>query len=160
MNNLIGERFGRLLVVEYLGTNQLGRHYRAACKCGGVWEGAGIKLTRRYGATKSCGCLHALNKLNDLTGQTFGRLTVVEFASHCHESGHVKWLCKCECGTFKKCFASDMVSGATMSCGCWHREQVRKRHENERQAKQLVSQLERDRLTGDLIKSRLQQLWR
>ena len=47
-----------------------------------------------------------------------------------------------------------------MSCGCWHREQVRKRHENERQAKQLVSQLERDRLTGDLIKSRLQQLWR
>lgn len=50
---------------------------------------------------------------NDLTGQKFGRLTVVEYLPDKH-----KWLCKCECGNYKEVFTSKLTSLHTKSCGC------------------------------------------
>ena len=35
----------------------------------------------------------------DLTGQKFGKLTVIRKAENPSEA-HIKWLCKCECGNF------------------------------------------------------------
>jgi hypothetical protein len=50
---------------------------------------------------------------NNLTGQKFGRLTVVEYLPDKH-----KWLCKCDCGNYKEIFTSKLTSLHTKSCGC------------------------------------------
>lgn len=63
----------------------------------------------------------------DLTGQTFGRLTVVERAdNHVYPSGRqaVMWRCKCSCEDNKYVIvpAKRLRSGKTRSCGCLHNE--------------------------------------
>ena len=56
----------------------------------------------------------------DLTGQKFGRLTVVSYAGVDKQQAY--WGCICECGTAKKVRANSLRSGHTQSCGCWDRE--------------------------------------
>lgn len=53
--NLEGQRFGRLLVLELLPEPTRRKHYRCICDCGAekIVEGANLKR----GATKSCGCI-------------------------------------------------------------------------------------------------------
>lgn len=52
----------------------------------------------------------------DLTGQRFGKLTVIEESE---KWGHyTTWLCKCDCGNEKKIRTNSLRSGATKSCGC------------------------------------------
>ena len=61
----------------------------------------------------------------DLTGQKFGRLTVLRQApDKIKPSGaHSKmWECKCDCGNIKIISRSSLVSGDTVSCGCYHKE--------------------------------------
>ena len=57
------------------------------------------------------------NKIRDLTGQTFGKLTVVSFAGS-SSNRSAMWLCKCECGTEKAVRGDNLTSGSTKSCGC------------------------------------------
>ena len=56
--NLIGQKFGRLLVVEYAGASRNGRTlWKCKCECG---QAATIRVDRLpNGNTKSCGCLSA-----------------------------------------------------------------------------------------------------
>ena len=53
----------------------------------------------------------------DLTGQKFGRLTVIRKAENPSEA-HIKWLCECECGNFITTRGSNLRRGITRSCGC------------------------------------------
>lgn len=59
-------------------------------------------------------------KLIDLTGQKFGRLTVVE--RHGVKDGHAAWLCKCDCGNTTVVNGRNLRNGRTTSCGCYHKE--------------------------------------
>lgn len=61
--------------------------------------------------------------VQDLTGQRFGRLTVVRLSER--RSGRKTfWICKCDCGN-EKIVRSDIIkSGNTRSCGCLHKEQA------------------------------------
>lgn len=57
----------------------------------------------------------------DLTGQQFGRLTVL------HEDGQttkneIRWACRCECGGSKTVRAGHLKHGTVTSCGCYRRE--------------------------------------
>ena len=54
--------------------------------------------------------------LKDLTGQAFGRLTVVSFAGSV--KGRTTWHCSCACGGTRTAVGSDLKNGRTMSCGC------------------------------------------
>lgn len=65
-------------------------------------------------------------KLVDLTGQRFGRLTVIERAES-GKSGETKWLCKCDCGRITTVRSYYLISGCTVSCGCYGKE---RRQEN------------------------------
>jgi hypothetical protein len=56
--------------------------------------------------------------LIDLTGQRFGRLTVVKKA----KNGYVKWLCKCDCGNETTVSGQELRKGKTNSCGCLRKE--------------------------------------
>jgi len=55
----------------------------------------------------------------DLTGQVFGRWSVVSYES----AG--RWLCKCECGNERIIPCNQLRAGETKSCGCWKREKAR-----------------------------------
>ena len=59
-------------------------------------------------------------KLIDLTGQKFGRWTVLERAFN--GKREVYWLCQCDCGTIKQVKAASLRSGRSTSCGCYHAE--------------------------------------
>lgn len=60
---------------------------------------------------------------NDLTGKTFGRLTVTRRdVSHV---GHVKYICKCSCGETISTSAQSLTRGDSKSCGCLQKELAR-----------------------------------
>lgn len=58
-----------------------------------------------------------MGKLIDLTGQKFGKLTVLQRAPYC-KSGHIYWTCWCECGNIKDICGNNLRNGVTTSCGC------------------------------------------
>jgi hypothetical protein len=53
----------------------------------------------------------------DLTGQVFGRLTVIE-CSYINARRNLVWRCRCECGGETEVPGSTLTSGNTRSCGC------------------------------------------
>lgn len=66
----------------------------------------------------------------DLRGQSFGRLTVIEFAGvRRGPSGNTKrfWQCRCQCGTELPIRGDQLVRGVAQSCGCLYRETRPKR---------------------------------
>lgn len=60
----------------------------------------------------------------DLTGQKFGKLTVLGYAGM---KSHSQWYCRCECGNFVKTGTCNLKSGNTNSCTCLQKEVVRQR---------------------------------
>ena len=61
-------------------------------------------------------------KFLDLTGQRFGKLTVIKFSKDV-QSGNRKrkyWLCQCDCGNTKEVRTDCLTSGNVKSCGCLH----------------------------------------
>lgn len=59
--------------------------------------------------------------LIDLTGETFGRLTVIERAAN-DKRNHARWRCQCVCGNETVVAGYSLRSGATVSCGCYGNE--------------------------------------
>lgn len=61
----------------------------------------------------------------DLTGQAFGRWTVVAYHGREQSQGGGNiWNCQCQCGTTRAVKATSLVSGRSQSCGCRHKEIV------------------------------------
>jgi rubredoxin len=58
----------------------------------------------------------------DLTGQTFGRLTVIEWAGKHPRNGKALWRCRCTCGKEIVTLGTYLRSGDTRSCNCLHME--------------------------------------
>ena len=58
--------------------------------------------------------------VKDLTGEKFGRLTVIEFVE-IKNRGAV-WKCVCECGKYKNVRAGDLKAEKIKSCGCLRKE--------------------------------------
>lgn len=140
IKDLTGQRFGRLTVLEYAGIYIApnGRHdskWVCKCDCGNI-----VTETRGNlkGKTKSCGCLHSeisskiyKKHFKDLSGQRFGRLTVIKRVDdHVTSSGRhqVMYQCRCDCGNMTVTSASNLCSGKSQSCGCLAREKSRSRH--------------------------------
>ena len=64
----------------------------------------------------------------DLTGERFGKLTVIkEAGSH---SQHITWLCKCDCGNETIVQGYNLKNGNSKSCGCLNRELSAERTRN------------------------------
>lgn len=54
----------------------------------------------------------------DIVGQKFGKLTVIKRVENSIHNTSV-FLCLCDCGTEKKILSRSLVSGKTVSCGCY-----------------------------------------
>lgn len=53
----------------------------------------------------------------DLTGQRFGRLTVVCDTGE-RKRGYIVWRCKCDCGNTHEVIGNNLLRGSVKSCGC------------------------------------------
>lgn len=62
-----------------------------------------------------------MRKLRNLTGQRFGRLSVIS-RSHNETNGSARWLAKCDCGIEKTIVSYHLLTGHTRSCGCLRKE--------------------------------------
>lgn len=92
------------------------------CSCGNLISvnscnlNAGLKANRNM----SCGKCHA-NRQN-LTGNQYGKLTVIgpddNYKPSASNDWKTKWLCLCECGNITSVFRDNLISLHTISCGC------------------------------------------
>lgn len=143
--DMTGQVFGRLTVIKENGRDNNNKiFWLCRCECGTEKNIRGSDL--RSGKIMSCGCLNkekikeagqkrSIQKksnpsfYNDLTGQIFGRLTVLEF----DREGTVQkreqlnnkfsyWKCQCECGNIVTVCSVNLTNGKTKSCGCLSKE--------------------------------------
>lgn len=117
--DLVGRKFDKLTVVSknLEKTNSKQDMWNCVCICGGTKVARGSRLLN--GETKNCGCEHGL--VQDLTGQQFGRLTVIKRIPKNNKGKGSEYLCRCDCGIEKIIRASDLKNG-TKSCGNHHLE--------------------------------------
>lgn len=66
-------------------------------------------------------------RVQDLTGQTFGRLTVQSFA-WMSQNAKAMWLCRCECGNGKVILGASLRGGKVVSCGCYRIDIAKERY--------------------------------
>ena len=115
LNERIGKRFGKLVVVERIGTDKHNNTlWKCKCDCGNTPTISMGALTR--GHTKSCGCLKQ-DKVIDIKGKRFGSWLVLDEPYISTPKG-AYWKCKCDCGTIKKVNSNDLRKGISTSCGC------------------------------------------
>ena len=67
-----------------------------------------------------------MSKYIDLTGQRFGRLTVLRYYKT--ERKKVYWLCRCDCGNELAVYGGTLRNGRTKSCGCLARDRMVEYH--------------------------------
>lgn len=125
-NNLIGQTFGRLTVIDRAENDKHGHtRWLCQCECGNQKVIAGSSLKK--GLTQSCGCLkkEKLNQYNlehtqDETGKRYGRLTVLYRDTNPKHSkdGRAMWVCQCDCGNQVVVAGKLLRNGHTQSCGC------------------------------------------
>lgn len=84
-----------------------------------------------------------MGRLQDLTGQTFGRLTVVERTEN--KGKDAAWLCRCQCGKEISVTGHHLKTGHTKSCGCYKT--------------QLIIEQGRKNATHGMKKTRLYKIW-
>lgn len=116
MKDLTGQRFGKLTVIKPTNKGSKNRCviWQCKCDCGKIIEAATNYLN--YGQIQSCGC--ARYKVDDLVGQKFGKLTVLELNKKRNSCNQTVWKCQCECGNIIDVAGVHLKSGATQSCGC------------------------------------------
>lgn len=71
-----------------------------------------------------------MGRFVDLTGQKFGRLTVIKRADdYISPKGQrkIQWECRCDCGNDVIILGSNLTNGYTLSCGCLLKEISSKR---------------------------------
>lgn len=69
---------------------------------------------RGEGATH-CGCIPRSSLLVDLTGERFGKLTVIKYVKT--NSYHAEWVCQCDCGNTITTTGQNLKRGKS-HCGC------------------------------------------
>lgn len=83
----------------------------------------------------------------DLTGQRFGRLTVIAYDSTDH-NGDARWRCQCDCGKKTVVLGKNLRSGAQKSCGCLKKQRGPKKAAVMREARKAKT---RPDLTGQVF---------
>lgn len=121
--DLKGQRFGRLVALNPAGKDHWKKTlWVCRCDCGNRSKVRTQQL--RDGKSTSCGCLTRertsaarLRAAQDLTGETFGILTIVGREGR-DAKGSTLWRGNCACGGEWIGKAGSIVIGERFSCGC------------------------------------------
>lgn len=111
IKDLVGQRFGKVVVDSYAGIENNNAMWNCTCDCGNKCVKSSVTL--QNGFESSCGeC-----PKEDLVGKKFGDLTVIRY-SH-KANAHHYWVCKCNCGNDADviCTTSALTQGLATSCG-------------------------------------------
>lgn len=81
-----------------------------------------------------------MSKLIDLTGQRFGRLTVLKKDANRITKNGSYWICQCDCGKQKSIKSSSLRRGEIVSCGCFRMEKVMETKEKRGLVDNLIGQ--------------------
>ena len=65
-----------------------------------------------------------MSKMIDLTGNKYGRLTVLKKDKERITKSGSYWICQCECGKIKSIRSSSLRNGDIVSCGCYRMEKI------------------------------------
>ena len=115
--DLTGQRFGKLVVLHESDERKNGRRaWVCQCDCGNITTVNSSNL-RENGGTISCGCAAIDNKLIDMTGQRFGKLTVLSYIGQGNNRSSL-WKCKCDCGNEVIRTRDALRMNTFSSCGC------------------------------------------
>lgn len=121
--DLIGKKFGQLLVLKATNKRRHGSVvWECLCDCGNITYATTEGL--RTGDNVSCGCRNkgsetfAERQKVNLTGQKFGKLTVIGATDMRTNSGNQVWKCLCDCGNICYVSTNHLQSHNTQSCGC------------------------------------------
>lgn len=122
---LKGRTFGDLTVLYQVENKNRRTNWMCRCECGK--EKAVAARDLKSGKVKSCGCRKSRHKKtgSDLTGQQFGRLTVLSPTNRKDKKYSPYWHCRCECGQTIDVPESRLIQSITQSCGCLKREKQR-----------------------------------
>lgn len=71
-----------------------------------------------------------MSRTKDLTGQKFGKLTVIKQLDERSKDNRIIWECLCDCGNTHKATTDSLTSGHTKSCGCLKSEAISKSSQN------------------------------
>lgn len=130
--DLTGQKFGRLNVINQAETlwsdSGKSRMIRWNCKCECGEFTIVNSRALRTSKTLSCGCYQkervSDSLTDDLMGQKFGKLTVLERNGSYRGDGSrtsgvmAIWKCKCDCGNIISTTGYSLKCGDTISCGC------------------------------------------
>lgn len=120
--NLIGQRFGRLIVIESAESDKRG-HAKWMCQCDCGNQKVISATSLKTGKTNSCGCYHKEKmrkreyEYDDLTNQKFNMLTAIEIVGKA-KKGEMIWKCRCDCGNYTEVIGTKLKHGEIKSCGC------------------------------------------
>lgn len=129
LKDYIGKQFGMLTVLEYAGKRDGMHQWLCQCGCGNKVVVGQTPL--QNGKRTDCGCKSCrpcrrsiikddskkeTQYVEGITGNVFGKLTVLEFVEF--KKGKSLWRCRCECGNETVVQYSNLISGHTKSCGC------------------------------------------
>lgn len=128
--DLTGQRFGKLVVINYVGKieGKSGTYWNCQCDCGNTKIINGAQL--RGGNTKTCGCgkYQGLKEYNEQQtelakiplGTRFGKLIVIEdIGMRQQVEGHNRrwYRCQCDCGNIHEVMGNTLKTGGIISCG-------------------------------------------
>jgi hypothetical protein len=111
---IVVESTGIEILEEIKGTKTVPKKARCKCHCG-------KEFVSKYGAVlagrvKSCGCSRKKANVEDIVGNTFGKLTVVRYIEHRNSRPYYE--CSCECGGCREVERGKLLKGEVLSCGC------------------------------------------
>ena len=117
-NDIIGQTFGELTAIDFIGMKNHEAIYRFKCSCGKCVDRPADLVKR--GNTSSCGHLWidwSNSTKSDIIGQRFGKLVVQSYVG-IDKYGSTIFECKCDCGNTTIVPRYSLVGNRTHSCGC------------------------------------------
>lgn len=116
--DLTGKTFGKLTVIRR--AENRGKQPTWLCKCSSCGKEIIIQgNSLSSGKSTSCGFRECGgSKRENLLGQRFGKLKVIESAGLDEKSRLAAWLCECDCGGHIVVQSNSLRRGHTQSCGC------------------------------------------
>lgn len=121
--DLKGQKFGKLKVISRAENSISGKaRWNCLCDCGN--STVSISGNLKQGLAQSCGCIQinkvtelGKNRLDDLKGKKFGRLTVLN-RDETKTGEKPRWICQCDCNILVNVSSANLKNGSTNSCGC------------------------------------------
>lgn len=110
-----GAKFGKLTILRKIQNKKSYPQYECQCDCGNTLIVAPNFFSKEEVCCYDC----QTPKVEDISGQRFGRLTAIKYAGK-SKGKQTLWECRCDCGNTVIVHQQNLKSGHTNSCGCYN----------------------------------------